>query len=149
MPHARRLPARPILPLDFPGEHPDNASCTPRQRALRRVEIDTNDWKSFVHERLATAMADPGCLSMFGCKIVQHRLFADHLTGEYRVWTEGRGRTVNEWRLAAHRPDNHWLDCIVGCAAAMQGVERVGAAVRMKRHKRRIRLSALQRKTHP
>jgi hypothetical protein len=56
-----------------------------------------NSWKSFVHERLATAMGDPGCLSVFGRKAVQHRLFAEHLTAEYRVRTEGRGRTVEEW----------------------------------------------------
>ena len=95
-----------------------------RTRALRHVEIDTNYWKSFVHDRLATAMGDPGCLSIFGRKAVQHRLFAEHLTAAYRVRTEGRGRTTGKWTLPAHRHD-----CIVGCAstASMQDVERIGA----------------------
>ena len=32
--------------------------------------------------------------------------------------TEGRGRTVDEWKLRAAAVDNHWLDCLVGCAVA-------------------------------
>ena len=28
-----------------------------------------------------------------------HRLLADHVTAEYRVRTEARGRVVDEWRL--------------------------------------------------
>jgi len=118
-----------------------------RKRALRHVEIDTNYWKTFVHERLATAMGDFGCLSIFGRKAVEHRLFAEHLTAEYRVRTEGRGRTVDEWKLPAHKPDNHWFDCVVGCAAAasMQGVERIGARSDVSTRRERIKLSDLQR----
>jgi len=114
--------------------------------ALRHVDADTNYWNSFVHERLATAMGDAGCLSIFGRKAVQHRLLADHLTAEYRVRTEGRGRTVDEWKLPPSKPDNHWLDCIVGCAAgaSMQGVERIGAGVRPLGERKRLKLSALQ-----
>ena len=32
--------------------------------------------------------------------------------------TEARGRTVDEWKLKASAVDNHWLDCLVGCAVA-------------------------------
>jgi hypothetical protein len=48
----------------------------------------------------------------------QHRLFTDHVTSEYRVKTEGRGRTVDEWKLRPERGDNHWFDGLVGCAVA-------------------------------
>ena len=51
-----------------------------RKRSLRHVEVDTNYWKTFVHERLATAMGAPCCLSTFGRKAIQSRLFADHLS---------------------------------------------------------------------
>ena len=34
------------------------------------------------------------------------------------VRTEGRGRTVNEWKPRPGAPDNHWLDCLVGAAVA-------------------------------
>ena len=88
------------------------------KRAVRHVVFDTNYWKSFVHARLAVPMGDRGCLSLFGDKPDQHRLFAEHLTAEYRVKTEGRGRTVDEWKLRPEASDNHWLDCLVGCAVA-------------------------------
>jgi len=63
-------------------------------------------------------MGDPGYLSISGRKAVQHRLLADHLTAEYHIRTDGRGRTVDEWKLLAHKPDNRWRDCLVECAAA-------------------------------
>jgi hypothetical protein len=68
-------------------------------------------------------MADKGSLSLFGQKPETHRLFAEHLTAEFRVRTEGRGRTVDEWKPRPGQSDNHWLDGIVGCsvAAAMLG----------------------------
>ncbi len=121
-----------------------------RHRALRHVEIDTNFWKTFVHERLATAVGDPGCLSILGRKAVEHRLFAEHLTAEYRARTKGRGRTVNEWNLPAHKPDNHWFDCVVGWAAAtsMQGAERVGAEREARAQAKRIKLPEIQRAMH-
>jgi len=54
---------------------------------------------------------------------------------------------VIEWKLPAYKPDNHWLDRVVGCAASasMQGVERIGAAVQTHRDQTRLRLSGLQR----
>ncbi len=88
------------------------------KRSVRHAVFDTNYWKSFVHARLAVPMGDPGCLSLFGRKPGQHRLLADHLTSEYRVKTEGRGRTVDEWKLRVDGLDNHWLDCLVGSAVA-------------------------------
>jgi hypothetical protein len=99
------------------------------KRAVRHVLFDTNFWKTFVHARLAVPMGDRGCLSLFGDKPDQHRLLAEHLTAEYRVKTEGRGRTVDEWKQRPERGDNHWLDCLVGCAvaASMQGVVLLGS----------------------
>ena len=94
------------------------------RRAVRHVLYDANYWKSFVHARLAVPMGDKGSLSIFGTKPAHHRLLADHLTAEYKVRTEGRGRTVDEWKLKPNKPDNHWLDCLAGAAvaASMQGV---------------------------
>ncbi len=98
------------------------------KRAVRHVSFDTNFWKSFVFARLAVAMADKGSLALFGQKPEAHRLFAEHLVAEYRVRTEGRGRTVDEWKPRPGQPDNHWLDGIVGCAvaASVLGVRLLG-----------------------
>ena len=105
------------------------------RRQVRHVLIDTNYWKTFVHARLAVAMGDPGCLSLFGRDGKAHRLLADHLTAEYRVKTVARGRTVDEWKLRATRPDNHWLDCLVGCAvaASIQGAVLPGVEATRRR----------------
>jgi hypothetical protein len=46
---------------------------------------DTNFWKSFVQARLVVAQGDPGCLSLFEDLQESHRLFAEHLTSEYRI----------------------------------------------------------------
>ena len=91
-------------------------------------------------------VVDFGCLSLFGDKADLHRLFADHLTAEYRVKTEGRGRTVDEWKLRPERSDNHWLDCLVGCAvaASMQGVVLPGTEGKPAEKRPRLRLSELQ-----
>jgi hypothetical protein len=62
------------------------------------------------------------------------------------VRTEARGRVVDEWKLRAGGPDNHWLDCLVGCAvaASIQGAVLPGTDAQAATARRRIRLSALQ-----
>lgn len=93
------------------------------KRAIRHLENDVNFWKSFVHARFKTAIGDPGCFTLWG-KADEHRLIADHLCSEYRVRTQGRGRTVDEWHAKPGKPDNEGLDAIVGAtvAASFQGV---------------------------
>jgi hypothetical protein len=111
------------------------------KRAVRHVLFDTNYWKSFVHARLAILMGDKGCLALFGGEPDAHRLLAEHLSAEYRVKTQGRGRTVDEWKQRPERPDNHWFDCLVGTAvaASMCGSNVFGAqGQRPARRKRRL-----------
>lgn len=93
------------------------------RKAVRHVIYDTNYWKSFLAQRWQVAIGDGGCLSLFGRDRAAHRLYAEHLSAEYAVPTQGRGRQVDEWKLRPDRTENHWLDCTVGCAvaAAMQG----------------------------
>lgn len=116
------------------------------RQPVRHVLFDTNYWKSFVHERFGVGMGDPGCLSLFGRDAGLHRLFAEHMTAEAPVRTEGRGRTVDEWKLRQPGLDNHWLDCAVGAAvaASIQGAALFGAKEPGRRERRRIRLSELQ-----
>lgn len=119
------------------------------KRAVRHVVYDTNYWKSFVHARLGVSLGDRGCLSLFGDSPELHRLIAEHLTSEYRVKTEGRGRTVDEWKARPERGDNHWFDGLVGCAAAasIQGVVLAGAGGAGQPVKReRISFAELQRR---
>ena len=75
-------------------------------------------------------------------------LFAEHVAGaEAATRTEGHGRVVSEWVLRPSRPDNHWLDCLVGCAvaASMCGV-RVGVEPAEPVKRERVKLSELQQR---
>lgn len=93
------------------------------KRAIRHAIYDTNYWKSFIHARLAVALGDKGSLTLFGKNPLIHELFAEHLTAEYRVKVMARERIVDEWKMRPERDDNHWFDCLVGCAviASMLG----------------------------
>lgn len=93
------------------------------KRAIRHVVFDTNFWKSFIHTRLGVLKGDKGSLTLWGRSPLAHQCFAEHLTAEYRVKTVGLGREVDEWKLRPDKSDNHWLDCLAGCAvgASMQG----------------------------
>jgi hypothetical protein len=95
-------------------------------RGLRHLLIDTNYWKSFVHKRLRMLPSSRGSLSLWGNEPRTHEMFADHLTAEYYQHTEGRNRELDEWSPKPGKPDNHWFDCIVGCAV---GASMLGAVV--------------------
>jgi hypothetical protein len=115
-------------------------------RLVRHVLIDTNYWKTFVHARLGILMGDPGCLSLFGNEAKRHQLLGEHLTSEYRVRTMAYARTVDEWKVRVSRPDNHWLDCLVGCAvgASIQGAELTTFQSKTVTSRPRIKLSDRQ-----
>ena len=121
---------------------------TTGKRQVRHVLIDTNYWKSFIHARFAVNMGDPGCLSLFGHDPKFHALLSEHLVAEYRVQAMANGRTVDEWKIRPSHPDNHWLDCLVGCAvgASMQGVELSTLKTVQKPQRPRIKLSEFGKK---
>ena len=111
------------------------------------IAIDVNFWKTFVQERLKMAMGDKGGMTIFGTMGSMHSQFAEHIANsEFWVRTQGHGRTVHEWATKVGRPDNHWFDCLVGCAcaAAMCGCKVDGQAIKIKERKQ-ITLSELQK----
>lgn len=95
-------------------------------RRVQYVRFDSNHWKSFVHSRLAVALGDTGSLSLYGRDAGHHRLFAEHLTAEAPKRESSNGRTVDEWAMRPGLSENHWLDCLVGCAV---GASMVGSAI--------------------
>jgi hypothetical protein len=119
-----------------------------QDRPVRHVTFDANFWKSFIQARLAMSVGEKSSLTLFGESPTEHRLFADHLTGEYRVQTSGRGRTVDECKVRPDHPDNHWLDCVVGCAvgASIQGVSLMGEKSRGDEPRRMIKFSDIQKR---
>lgn len=131
--HGRGISAK-ARPMDTwqkrPGEEPGLnwvLGSIREGRSVRHVTMDVNYWKTAVMNRLHTSMGDKGSLSLFGSKPEQHRMLKDHLLAETATETSGQGRTLTEW---TERPgmDNHWFDCLVGCAVAanMQGIDLTG-----------------------
>lgn len=88
------------------------------RRAVRHILYDSNYWKSFVHERLTIPVGDDGSLTLYGKQAVRHRMFADQLTAEFPIRVEGKNRITDEWKIKPSKPDNHFLDCLSGCAVA-------------------------------
>ena len=84
---------------------------------------DTNYWKTFCAARLRLALGDPEAITLHAG---EHDMLVEHLTSEFPVRTEARGRVVDEWKLDMRR-ENHWWDCLVGSAVAanMSGVQPV------------------------
>ena len=110
-----------------------------RGRSARYVRFDANHWKRFVHDRLAVAIGDDGCLTLWGTSTTAHGMFAEHLTAECPILVAANGRTVGEWGMRPGRSDNHFLDNLVGCAvaASMLGAALPGATGALGAHKRK------------
>ena len=99
------------------------------KRTVRHMLIDTNYWKSMLHERISVMKGDPGCLYILGkeSEKEKHRMLAEHLTGEHKVRVEAKGRKVDEWKPKPNQ-DNHFFDTSVLCAvgASMMGAKVFG-----------------------
>lgn len=153
--HGRGITAAAVPFSDYKKKKGDKVGFNWRvpnpagKRAINYVLYDTNFWKTFIYSRLAVAIGDKGNLSLWGNSDSKHRMVADHLVSEYRVRTEGRGRTVDEWKYKPLRQDNHFFDCIVGCAvgASIQGAALPGAR-KTGPNRERIKLSDIKRKSY-
>jgi len=74
---------------------------------------DTNFWKTFTSGRLRLGLGDPEAIMLHAGN---HEMLIEHLVAEFPVRVEARGRSVDEWKSVAR--ENHWWDCLVGCAVA-------------------------------
>jgi hypothetical protein len=84
---------------------------------LHLVEADADHWKSFVHQRLATPVGNPGAMTLFRATPQEHLPLAKHLTAEKKTdqFIAGKGVVVKWERL---RRQNHWLDALYNACAA-------------------------------
>ncbi len=92
-------------------------------------------------------MGDVGCLSLFGTNAGAHPMFLDQMVSEYSTRTEGRGRRVDEWAKRPNVSDNHFWDCLVGCAVAASEQDMTFAPLGGggKRKKAPMTLSSMQK----
>ncbi len=104
-------------------------------RRVRHVIYETNWWKAFHAQRWGIPLNERGSLSLYqGGK---HRMFAEHLHAEYGVVVEANQRKVTEFMEKPNKPDNHYLDLMVGCcvAASIAGCQPEGVVGERKRKK--------------
>jgi len=103
------------------------------------VLMDVNYWKRTIHDGFALPLTDRGSLSLFGTDGRRHEMLADHVARSEK-WVEvtGPGGNVREWMALPTRPDNHFFDCLVGCAvaASIAGIKFAGQQVEKKARKR-------------
>lgn len=164
--YIRRSPFSPILmgsrgigitasrkPLNDVGTKPKPGEVRGKQwRTYRHPHVacsfDTNYWKSFVERRLVTNIGDPGAITIYQGDAAHHKMLAEQLTAEYSIPTFGRERQVNEWKLRAHATDEHFWDCLVGCAvaASIEGVSLEGEPAAVKRSGKKVKYSDVYRK---
>jgi hypothetical protein len=88
-----------------------------RSERLHLAEVDSDHWKTWVHERLSTPLGTPGALSLFQAPPQTHLALAKHLTAEVRTeeFLPGKGLRVKWERV---RKQNHWLDALYNACAA-------------------------------
>lgn len=111
------------------------------QRELQSIMVDTNHFKNQAVGALATALGDPGCLSLFE-SADNHSLLIAHLTSEYSKLIEDHasGRRVQEWEPRVEHFDNHWWDCLVYllCGAALEGCTTTGRPKVVAKPRKRV-----------
>ena len=95
---------------------------------VQRIEINPNSWKTFVHERLATPLGEPGAISLWKTDPFNHQLFANHMCSEYRDVVETRWGRFDVWKLKPGAGDNDFLDVMAGNAvmASFAGISTTG-----------------------
>jgi hypothetical protein len=94
------------------------------------VNMDTNRWKTWEHDRWMTATDKPGTLFMYGeegddPKI--HTAYAHHIVAEVETEMVRKGVLVREWKPKSS--NNHWLDAsyMSDVAANMKGIRLINA----------------------
>jgi hypothetical protein len=130
-----------LLPSKGRGRHKDQAPIShwapkPGQRAGRHwvqtlsetgrgqmIQYDTDEWKSFIYDRIAAQRGSRALLDLYGDSKTDHHLFSTHMTAEYGSLMEWRGREFEKWQPADmetkdRKLNNDWFDCTVGCAVA-------------------------------
>jgi hypothetical protein len=88
----------------------------------KMVQFDPDAWKTFVWERMGEPMGGRSPLSLFGDpeepRPADHALFAEHCACEYGEPKPTTRGTFDKWAKLPGRSDNHYFDCLVGCAVA-------------------------------
>lgn len=105
------------------------------RRRIRHALFDSNRWKSRAASMLLAPPGDPSALLLYGevadSARPDHRTFAEQVAAERRLRIETKGgEACDLWQLPRPGLDNHYGDCVVGCAvaASIEGIRPAQAA---------------------
>jgi hypothetical protein len=105
-------------------------------------EMNSDHWKSWVHQRLSTPVGNAGGLTLFHAAPQEHLALAKHLTAEIKTeeFIAGKG-VVTKWER--RRKQNHWLDalynaCAVGHYCGVRLVDEVRPEAKPRAPKKQI-----------
>jgi hypothetical protein len=96
----------------------------PDQMGQYHLTADVSRVKTFLHSRLSSPLGSPGSFALFKAPPQVHSMFANHVCeSEYPETVQARGLVKDLWQEREGRPDNDWLDCLVGCVvlSSLQG----------------------------
>lgn len=139
----------------FPGETKGDfwRIRPPEGRKQSQLQVDVNEWKARTHKALTVDEGNPGRLVLFGKRqktfpdraTVDHKVWSQQVVSESRVKTEGRGRSVWEYRQVGGR-DNHYLDCssLLGAIHSSLGISPVASEVMPEQQKPKSRGSLIE-----
>lgn len=82
------------------------------------VEVNSDAWKTFTHQRLSTPADQPGTMTLYEARPTEHMSIAKHLSSEKQVEIfDPKKGTLIRWERV-HK-NNHWFDTsYLACAAA-------------------------------
>lgn len=122
-----------------PGERRgDGWLIKPAQGGLRSVVADSNQWKTYLTDRLQTPLGAAGALTIFGTSPEAHEELAEHCTAEYPTAIVVSGLERKVYRMRPGKTENHYLDCLYGSFVALSALGcqvRPGAATVWKPRK--------------
>jgi hypothetical protein len=105
------------------------------------LRFDGNWWKSRTRDRLITPVGQRGGLLLFDAKAIEHGTYIEHLLSERAAPVVFRDQKAELWKQRL-QTENHWWDCLVGCAVA---ASYCGCSLQEKTVKRvTVRMSDLQ-----
>jgi hypothetical protein len=94
-------------------------------RGVAELLVDTNWWKTWVGERLATHRGADKAILLFDAPPHAHRMIGEHFASEPAQLKTGKsGNKVIEWGQPSSGVDNDFWDCLVGASvlASVEGV---------------------------
>jgi len=113
----------------------------PNNHGHKSLQVDTNEWKSFFTNRLATPRGDTGAFCLPQEPVGHNECLADHLKSEKAVLMHDatHDRWKQEWEMKTIGKDNHWWDGFVGCCvlASTLGV-KLGGIPQVKKKGRKV-----------